>query len=200
MAQQRSNGSAADLSAARRRWYGERDAHLRQIHAYSFFMPARMKRSTTKLPAPLRYFQHLPASRLVRGLVLVAAPAYVALQISQGSEVGAAIGFSIALAAVLLAVSTFRMAVSNHGISFDIAGIRQVSSFGFLPLYAVREARIGKAPAEWPTAKLKGGWWPGRRRVSVLHLDETGSPRAFQVWVRNPEAFGVAVLGRELPD
>ncbi len=202
MAQQRTKpgSSGADPSGARRRWFGESDAHLRQINSYSFVVPSRLKRSATKLPAPLRYAQHVPASRLVRLLLLVAAPAYAALQISQGSGASRAIGFALLLATVIFAASTFRLTVGSHGISFDIAGIRQVSSFGFVPLYAVRDARGGTAPADWPKARLKGGWWPGRRRVSVLHVDEAGAPRAFQVWVSDPEAFSVAVSGRELSD
>lgn len=202
MARQRTNlgKSGTDPSAARRRWWGERDAHLRQIHAFSFVVPSRLKRSTTQRPANLRFAQHLPASRLVRLLLLLAAPAYATLQVSQGSGLGRAIGFALILAAVIFVASTLRLTVSNSGISFDIAGLRQVSSFAFVPLYAIRDARLGSAPREWPKARLRGGWWPGRRRVSVLHLDESGAPRAFQVWVADPQTFGLAVLGREMSD
>lgn len=133
-------------------------------------------------------------------MLLVAAPAYAALQLSQGTKVGTAIALAATLAAVILAASTLRLTVGNDGLSFDIAGLRQVSSFGFIPLYAVREAMLGKAPADWPKPKLKGGWWPGRRRVSVLHLDDAGTPRTFQVWVGDPEAFGTAVLGRPMSE
>ncbi|MGI8721884.1 MAG: hypothetical protein ACR2JG_06615 [Geodermatophilaceae bacterium] len=191
--------SAGGSSALGRRWSSTRDAHLRQINAFSFVFPHRRKRSVTKLPAALRYAQLLPASRTVRGLLAVAVPAYAGLQVGQGATVGRALGFALLLAAVVFAVSTYRVTVSNSGISFDIAGLRQVSSFGFVPLFAVREVRHG-VPGDWPKAKLKGGWWPGRRRVSVLYLDVEATLRAFQVWVGDPEAFGTALLGRPMSD
>lgn len=191
---------SVDPGGARRRWSTQREAHLRQIHAFSFLVPSRPKRSATKMPAPLRFAQHLPASRTVRLLLVVAAPAYLGLQLSQGTETGIAIGFAAALAAVIFAASTFRMSVGNHGISFDISGLRQVASFGFVPLYAVREAKLGRPSPDWPRAPVKGGWWPRRRRVSVLHINESGEPQAFQVWVGDPEGFGTAILGRPMTD
>ena len=202
MAQRRpaeNRSSAGDPSAIARRWSSERDSHLRQINAFSFIVPHRRKRPVTKLPAALRYAQLLPASRTVRMLLAVAAPAYASLQLGQGATVGRAIGFAVLLAVVIFAVSTYRVTVSNSGISFDIAGLRQVSSFGFVPLLAVREVRHG-VPGDWPKARLKGGWWPGRRRVSVLYLDQDAMLRAFQVWVGGPEAFGTALLGRPMSD
>ncbi|MDQ3475256.1 MAG: hypothetical protein M3492_02630 [Actinomycetota bacterium] len=197
--QARDRPSDGDPAATRRRWSSERDAHLRQINAFSFVVPHRRKRSVTKLPAALRYAQLLPASRTVRVLLAVAVPVYAGLQLIQGATVGRALGFAVLLAIVIFAVSTYRLTVSNSGVSFDIAGLRQVSSFGFLPLFAVREVRHG-VPGEWPRAKLKGGWWPGRRRVSVLYLDEEATLRAFQVWVGDPEAFGTALLGRPMSE
>lgn len=152
------------------------------------------------MPAALRYAQHLPASRTVRLLLAVTAPAYAALQLSQGATTARAIGFTVLLAFVIFLVSTYRLTVGNHGISFDIAGVRQVSSFGYVPLFAVRQARLGQPPGDWPKARLKGGRWPGRRRVTVLHVDETGAPKAFRVWVGDPEAFGTALLGRPMSD
>lgn len=104
------------------------------------------------------------------------------------------------LAAVILALSTYRLSVGDLGISFDIAGLRQVSSFGFIPLYAIRAARVGPQPQDWPRAWVRGGWWPGRRRVNVLHAGEDGALRAFHVWVTDPGAFGMAVLGRAMSD
>ncbi|MDQ3576014.1 MAG: hypothetical protein M3443_00065 [Actinomycetota bacterium] len=129
----------------------------------------------------------------------MAAPAYAGLQLGQGATVARALGFAVLLAVVIFAVSTYRVTVSNSGISFDIAGLRQVSSFGFVPLFAVREVRHG-VPGDWPKARLKGGWWPGRRRVSVLYLHEDAMVHAFQVWVGDPEAFGTALLGRPMSD
>lgn len=151
------------------------------------------------MPAALRFAQHLPASRTVRVLLLLAAPAYAAVQLAQGAGTGRAVAFALVLGVVIFAVSTYRVTVSSHGISFDIAGLRQVSSFGFVPLHAVRDVRLGRSPEDWPKARLKGGWWPRRRRVNVLHFDQEATPRAFHVWVGNPEAFGRA-LGRPFSD
>jgi len=195
-----SRASPQSPSQALRRWSSERDAHLRQINAFSFVFPSRTKRSATKMPAALRYAAHLPAGRLVRGLLAMAAPAYTILQISQGESTWRAIGFALLLTVVILLVSTYRVTVGNYGISFDIAGLRQVSSFGFLPLYAIREAVADRLPEDWPKARLKGGWWPGRRRVNVLHLDDNGVARTFYVWVSDPDAFGTALLGRPMSE
>lgn len=192
--------SAQNPAEWRRRWSSDRDAHLRQVNAFSFWIPTRRKRAATKMPAALRYAQHLPASRTVRVLLALAAPGYAALQLSQGATVGRAIALAVLLAAVIFAASTYRMTVGDHGISFDIAGLRQASSFGFVPLFAVRDTRIGPLPQDWPRARLKGGWWPGRRRVNVLHIDDSGAGQAFCVWVSDPEAFGTAVLGRPIDD
>lgn len=182
----------------RRRWAAAREAHLRQINAVRFLAPSRPKRSATTVPAPLRYAEHLPAGRVVRVLLLVAVPGYFALQVPEGATIGRAIGLSVLLGVVIFAVSTYRLSVGHHGISFDVAGLRQASSFGFVPLYAVREARAGSRPKDWPRAPVRGAWWPGRSRVNVLHVDEDGAPRAFHVWVRDPDAFGSALLGRRM--
>jgi len=32
----------------------------------------------------------------------------------------------------------------------------------------------------------------------VAHIDDTGTERAFYVWVSDPEAFGTALLGRPM--
>jgi len=203
MAQRRADrrgSAAARRSGDQNRWASERDAHLRQINAFSFLIPGRLKRSATKMPAALRYAEHLPAGRTVRVMLGLAAPGYAALELTQGVATGRAIGLAVLLAAVLFAVSTYRLTVGNHGMSLDIAGLRQVSSFGFVPLFAVREARFGRRPEDWPKARLKGGWWPRRRRVNILHTDETGAPKAFHVWVSDPTAFGTALLGRPMSD
>ncbi len=58
----------------------------------------------------------------------------------------------------------------------------------------VEDVVLAPAPADWPRAKRRGGWWPGRRRVVVRHLAADGErDRAFTVWVRDPEAFGEAL-------
>ncbi|MGI8627987.1 MAG: hypothetical protein ACR2J5_15690, partial [Geodermatophilaceae bacterium] len=72
--------SPTDPVAARRRWTTQREAHLRQVNAFTFLFPSRLKRSATRMPATLRYAEHLPASRTVRVLLMLAVPAYVGLQ------------------------------------------------------------------------------------------------------------------------
>jgi len=196
----RRGSAAAHGSEDHNRWSSERDAHLRQINAFTFLFPGRLKRSATKMPAALRYAEHLPASRTVRVMLGLAAPGYAALELARGAATGRAISLAVLLGGVLLAVSTYRLTVGNHGMSLDIAGLRQVSSFGFVPLLAVREARLGRHPEDWPKTRLKGGWWPRRRRVNVLHTDEAGAPKAFYVWVSDPTAFGTALLGRPMSD
>lgn len=203
MSQRRSdaNGpSPTDPGAARRRWSGQREAHLQQVNAFTFLFPSRVKRSATKRPAALRYAEHLPASRMVRALLALAMLAYVGLQLSQDVPLGRATLLAVLFGLIVLVASTYRLTVGNAGISFDIAGLRQVSSFGFAPLYAIRATRPGGPQEDWPTVKRKGGWWPGRHRVSVLHVDDAGTPKAFSVWVSDPEAFGTALLGRPMSD
>lgn len=203
MSQRRSGASGpspTDPAAARRRWSNQRAAHLQQVNAFTFLFPSRLKRSATKRPAALRYAEHLPASRMVRRLLVLAVLAYVGLQLSQDVPLGRAALLAVLFGLIVLVASTYRLAVGNAGISFDIAGLRQVSSFGFAPLYAIRAVCPGRTPEDWPRAELKGGWWPGRLRVSVLHLDDAGTLKAFCVWVSDPEAFGTALLGRPMSD
>lgn len=199
MARQRpkpGRSAAADPAQHRRRWSSAREAHLAQIAAFTFLSPSRPRRSATKLPAALRYAAHLPAGRAVRILLLIAVPAYAAVQVWQGAALASALVLAALLAVVILALSTYRVSVGNHGISFDIAGLRQASSFGFVPLHAVREVRVGPLPQDWSRAPVRGSWWPGRARVNVLHADQDGVPRAFHLWVSDPDGFGTALLGR----
>lgn len=198
----RTNRAGSGEPSGSARWLAAREKHIRQVNAVSFLNPSRPKRSATTVPEPLRYAEHLPASRIVRILLAVAVPAYIGLQLWEGSTLGAAIGIAILLLAMIFIVSTLRLSVSNHGISFDIAGLRQVSSFGFVPLYAIRDARVGHPADEWPRASMKGGWWPGRSRVSVWYVDEnaTSTTKAFSVWVSDVERFGTALLGRPMSD
>ena len=186
----RGDGEPLAVRAAR-----DRERHITQVTAYGFLAGRGPKRSVTKTPAPLRYWQYDAPRALVVVLVLAGVAAWLAYL---GSRDGAAAaGHEAPLAAVLgvvvLLFSTGRFTVSDVGLSTDIAGLRQTSSFGVVPLALVREVVVGRPPAEWPRARRRGGWWPGRTRMSVLHLANDGeSERAFTIWLRDPEAFADA--------
>jgi hypothetical protein len=187
----RGDGEPLAVRAAR-----DRERHVTQVTSYGFLAGRGPKRSVTVTPAPLRYWQYDPPRFFVTIAVLVLVAAWLAYL---GHRDGAgAVGHEAPLAAVLgvvvLFFSTGRFTVSDVGLSTDIAGLRQTSSFGVVPLALVREVVPGKAPAGWPRVRRRGGWWPGRRRVSVRHLAVDGeTERAFTIWVRDPEAFADAV-------
>ena len=101
---------------------------------------------------------------------------------------------AIGLAVVVLLGATGRFTIGDHAVSTDIAGLRQTSSFDVVPLVLVTEVVEGRPPTGWPKARHRGGWWPGRRRISVRHLDTDGlTERAFTVWVRDPTAVAEAL-------
>jgi hypothetical protein len=101
---------------------------------------------------------------------------------------------AVGLAVLVLLGATGRLTVSDTAVSTDIAGLRQTSSFGIVPRVLVTDVVVGAAPAGWPRARRRGGWWPGRQRVTVAHLDADAiGERAFTVWVRDPAAFADAV-------
>jgi len=187
----RGEGEPLAVRAAR-----DRERHITQVTSYGFLAGRGPKRSVTVTPAPLRYWQYNAprAFVTVAVVVLVAAWLYY-LSVRDGS--GAAwreVPLAVVLAVIVLTFSTGRFTVSDVGLSTDISGLRQTSSFGVVPLATVREVVVGRAPAGWPRARRRGGWWPGRTRVSVRHLANDGeSERAFTVWVRDPEAFADAV-------
>jgi hypothetical protein len=106
---------------------------------------------------------------------------------------------AIGLGVVGLVGATGRFTIGDHAVSTDIAGLRQTSSFGVVPLVLVSDVVEGRPPEGWPAPRHRGGWWPGRRRISVRHLDADGfTERSFTVWVRDPAAVADA-LGRPLP-
>src|SRR4051794_24915987 len=174
----------------------DRQKHLTQVTSYGFFVRRGPKRSVTVTPAPLRYWQYDAPRAFVVALVALAIAAWLGYL---GARDGAdAVRGEIPLAAVLgvlvLVGSTGRFTVSDTGLSTDIAGLRQTSSFGVVPLALVREVVHGSAPSGWPRARRRGGWWPGRARVSVRHLAADGErERAFTIWVRDPAAFSAAL-------
>lgn len=105
-----------------------------------------------------------------------------------------------ALRAVLLTVavgvlSTNRASVSEAGLSFDVAGVRRPSIFGFVPLYAVQDVVPGPRPADWPRGPSHGAPWPGRHRVHIRYSDAHGADQVRSAWLRDPARYAETVLG-----
>jgi hypothetical protein len=191
----REQGEPLVVRAAR-----DRERHLSQVTSYGFFARRGPKRTVTVVPAPLRYWQYNAAGPMVVALTVVFAAAWLGFLgwRDGGAAVAAELPLVLVLAALVLLGATGRLTVSDAGVSTDIAGLRQTSSFGIVPLVLVTEVVEGRAPAGWPRARNRGGWWPGRRRISVRHLDTDGTTeKAFTVWVRDPAALADA-LGRPL--
>ena len=174
----------------------DRERHIDQVSSYGFFARRGPKRSVTVVPPPLRYWQYNAASPLVVLLTVAAVAAWLGFL---GARVGAAsvaaeLPVAFGLAALVLLGSTGRFTVSDHGVSTDIAGLRQTSSFGVVPRVLVTDVAAGSPPSDWPKPRRRGGWWPGRRRISVRHLgDDALTEKSFTVWVRDPAAVADAL-------
>ncbi|SDY08918.1 hypothetical protein SAMN05661080_02284 [Modestobacter sp. DSM 44400] len=192
----REHGEPLVVQAAR-----DRERHVSQVTSYGFFAGRGPKRTVTVVPPPLRYWQYDAASPLVVLLTVAALAAWLGfLGWRDGSAaVTDELPLAFGLAALVLLGATGRLTVSDVGVSTDIAGLRQTSSFGIVPRVLVTDVVLGSAPKGWPKPKRRGGWWPGRRRVTVRHLDgDAVTEQAFTVWVRDPAAFADA-LGHPLP-
>jgi hypothetical protein len=178
----------------------ERDRHAGQVGAYGFFPGRGPRRSATVTPAPLRYWQYDPPRPWLVVAVLVAVAAWLGLFAWVGGPGAAAaeVPVAVLLGLAVLLLSTTRLTVSDSGMSFDVAGLRRTSSVHVVARSLVQEVRRGRPPGGWPRAKRRGGWWPGRTRVTVRHLSADGTgEQALTAWVRDPEAFAEA-LGRPL--
>lgn len=174
----------------------DRVRHVAQVTSYGFLTPRRPKRTVTVTPAPLRYWQYDAARAFVVVLVLLGVAAWLGFLAWRdgGAAAGREAPLAVVLGVLVLLGSTGRFTVTDVGLSTDIAGLRQTSSFGVVPLTLVREVVRGPAPEGWPRPRRRGGWWPGRTRVTVRHLADDGErERAFTIWVRNAEAFADAV-------
>ena len=179
----------------------ERERHVSQVTSYGYVARRGPKRHVTVTPRPLRYWQYDPARPWVFAVTALAVAAWLAfLGWREGAEAAAAEApLAIALGIVVVLGATARFTIGDHAVSTDIAGLRQTSSFGVVPLVLVSEVVEGRPPAGWPKPRHRGGWWPGRRPVSVRHLDVDGvTEKAFTVWVRDPAAVADA-LDRPLP-
>ena len=176
------------------------EEHRNQVTSYGFLSPRRPKRSVTVTPRPLRYWQYDPVGPVVLALVVVGVAIWLGVLASRGGadRVTDEVPLAVGLTLVVLLGSTGRTTVSDAALSLDVAGLRQVSSFQLVPLVLVREVVAGRPPADWPQARRRARWWPGRKRVSVRHLATDGEgDRAFTAWVRDPAAFADA-LGHPL--
>jgi hypothetical protein len=176
----------------------ERLAHLQQVRGHRFVAGWGPKRSSTVVPAPLRYWQYRPAGPIAVGFVVVLVAVWLTAfgLVGGWPELRGEIPLALAAGIAVLGLSTIRVTVSDHGLSFDVAGTR-TSPSQVVPLVAVREVRAAPLPADWPPQKNRGGRWPGRTRVGVRYVDGE-QDRALSLWVRDPAAFATA-LGAPLP-
>ena len=177
----------------------ERDRHLAQIRAYGFFAGRGPKSRATSVPEPLRYWQYdLP--RPVPLLFTIAVVAVWLAVFAWGGGQDALLDeapLALGLGLLVLLCNVGRFTVSSHGMSLDVGATRTPPS-GVIPLVLVGEVRLGHPPEGWPSAARRGGWLPGRTRVSVRHGTVDGATEeALTRWVRDPEAFAAA-LGRRL--
>ncbi len=187
----REQGEPLVVRAAR-----DRERHINQVTSYGFFARRGPKRSVTVVPPPLRYWQYNAASPVIVLLTGAAVAAWLGFLAWRdgAAAVTDELPVALGLAALVLLGSTGRFTVSDHAVSTDIAGLRQTSSFGVVPRVLVTEVVQGVAPSAWPRPRRRGGWWPGRRRVSVRHLGSDAlSEQAFTVWVSDPAAFADAL-------
>jgi hypothetical protein len=174
----------------------ERQRHTAQVAAFGFTRPRSPRRSATVTPAPLRYWQFDPARAwLVLAVVLgVGLWLGVAVWRGGGTVLAGEAPVAVVLGLAVLVLSTTRLTVSDTGFSFDVAGLRTTSSLHVVARSQVREVRRGAPPADWPTAKRRGGRWPGRARVAVRHAAADGNgEQALTLWVRDPAAFAAAL-------
>jgi len=169
------------------RWERSRQRHADALQAAGL-LPWRSARR-------LRYMCFTPAgplARLAAGVGLLAYLIWIGIRGDFGTPV---VLRAVAVAALFVLLCTNRASVTEHGLSFDVAGVRQVSSFGFIPLYAVKDVQPGQRPAGWPHGPTHGAPWPGRRRVHVRYEDVRGEVKVRSAWVRNPPRYAETVLG-----
>jgi len=191
----RDSGEPLIVQAAR-----AREEHVTQVTSYGYLARRGPKRHVTVRPRPLRYWQYDLASPTVIALTVLAVAAWLGFLAGRDGGEAAAdeAPLALGLGLLVLVASTGRFTISDRALSTDIAGLRQTSSFGIVPLAVVGEVVLGTPPAGWPKPAHRGGWWPGRRRISVRHLGmDAETDKALTVWVRDPEAVADA-LGRPL--
>jgi hypothetical protein len=181
-------GSAVERAV---RWERSRLRHQDALRAAGL-LPWRASRR-------LRYACLTPAGPLVRAAAVLALAGYAGWALLGHANRGGVLR-ALGLTLLVVVLATNRASVSEAGLSFDVLGVRQVTSFGFVPLWAVREVSRGPRPAGWPRGRGHGGAWPGRRRVHVRYADQHGQDRVLSAWVRDPQRYAEAVLGGQEPE
>jgi hypothetical protein len=178
---------AADATERAIRWERARLRHGDVLHAAGF-VPRRAARR-------LRYACLTPAGPLARLAAGVGLLAYLVWTQVQGEFGSTAVLRALALTVAFLVLCTNRASVTEYGLSFDVAGLRRQSSFGFVPLYAVQEVVPGQRPEDWPHGPSHGAPWPGLGRVHIRYEDAHGDTRVRSAWVRQPPRYAETVLG-----
>lgn len=170
-----------------------RRAHVEQARGHRFVAGWGTKRTATVVPAPLRYWQYRPGGPFAAGAAVLLVVLWLALfgWLAGSEAVRDELPLALVAGLAVYVLNTRRVTVSDHGLSFDVAGGR-TDPADVIPSALVQEVHAGPAPAGWPEADRRGGWWPGRERVAVRHLGEDGE-QALTVWVRDPAAFADAL-------
>lgn len=189
----------AGMASLERRWASERRRHEAQVESWRFFAGRGLRRTTTVTPGGLRYWSYAPPRVWLLTLAVVTVAGFLgyrAVLDSSPADTADVLRFA-AVMALVLALSITRVTVSQYGVSFDIAGPRRVSCFGFIPLSAVLDVATGSRPPQWPRGRPVSSWFPGAHAVHVLLMVE-GDRAVRSVWVRDPDRLGAALLGRPL--
>src|SRR5689334_17160045 len=135
----------------------DRERHITQVTAYGFFSPRRPRRTVTVTPPPLRYWQYDLARWWVVVLAVMGVAGWLAFLAWRdgGSSAAGDAPLAVGLGLLVIAGSTGRLTVSDSGLSTDIAGLRQTSSFGVVSLAQVQQVVAGPAPQGWPKARSR---------------------------------------------
>lgn len=188
------------MASLERRWKQERERHEDQVQPWRFLAGRGQRRTATMTPPRLRYWSYAPPRTWVLAIAVVVLGAFFAYQRidDAATESGDVVRF-VALTLVVLILAITRITVSNFGLSFDIAGLRRVSCFGFIGLSAILGVAADPRPADWPRGRSAASWFPGSHAVHVLYLLD-GERAVRSMWVRDPDRLGEALLGRPLRD
>jgi hypothetical protein len=170
-----------------------RRAHAEQVRGHRFVAGWGPKRTATVVPAPLRYWQYRPGGPFAAGAAVLVVVLWLGLfgWFAGVEAVREELPLALVAGLAVYVLNTRRVTVSDHGLSFDVAGSR-TDPADVIPSVLVQEVRAGRAPADWPQVDRRGGWWFGRTRVAVRHLGDDGE-QALTVWIRDPAVFADAL-------